>query len=46
MTLIVKKFGTYVSLGNLGLFLREIGFSLGNNHVLNKKKLKLPWGTS
>jgi hypothetical protein len=30
--------------GNL-LFLREVGFSLGNNHILEEKELKLSQGT-
>jgi hypothetical protein len=36
----------------MGLSLRkfiipnEVGFSLGNNHVIREKELKLPWGTT
>jgi hypothetical protein len=44
--MIVKKIGTYVSLGNLCLFsrknsfvLKEVGFSLGNNCVFVKEFL-------
>jgi len=48
MTIIVKIFGTYVSLRNLGLSLEKVHcspgklpFSLGNNHVPGEKEVKL-----
>jgi len=52
MTMIIKKFKTYVFLGNLGLSLgkfivsEEVDLSLGNDHVLGEKELKLLWGTT
>jgi len=42
MILIANNFGTFVPLRNLGLSLREVGFSPGNNHVLGEKGFKLP----
>jgi hypothetical protein len=55
MTMIVKKFGIYASLGNLGLSLEKVHcslnsdlslfFSLGNNHV-PEKEFKLLYGTT
>jgi hypothetical protein len=51
--MIAKRFETYVSIGNMGLslgkihcFFKKFYFSLGNNHVLGEKELKLPWGTT
>jgi hypothetical protein len=50
--MIIKKFKTYVFLGNLGLSLgkfivsEEVDLSLGNDHVLGEKELKLLWGTT
>jgi hypothetical protein len=47
--MIVKRFETYVSIGNLclsqgsSLFLEEVGFSPRKNHVF-KEEFKLPWG--
>jgi hypothetical protein len=40
--MIVKRFKTYVSLGNLGLSLREVDYSPQNNHVLREKEFKIP----
>jgi len=42
MILIANNFGTFVPPRNLGLSLREVGFSLGNNHVPGEKEFKLP----
>jgi hypothetical protein len=48
MTVITKKIKTYVSLRNFNLSSRkfivpkEVGFSLGNNHVFMKNEFKLP----
>jgi hypothetical protein len=35
--MIDKKFGTYVSLGNLGLSLKEVEFSSRNNYDHGEK---------
>ncbi len=48
MTLITKKFETYVSTRNLALSLGEVHYSLGKMSIsCPKKQLKLffPWGT-
>jgi hypothetical protein len=45
MVVIVKLFEIYVYLRILGgksLFPKEVGFSLGNNHVLKKNELFSP----
>jgi hypothetical protein len=50
--MIIKKFKTYVSLGNLGLspwkfiVFEKANFSQGNNHVLGEKEFKLFQGTT
>jgi hypothetical protein len=53
MVVIAKIFETYVSSRNLNLSLgkvhcsvRKLFFSLGNNHVLEEKELKLQWGAT
>jgi hypothetical protein len=45
MVLIAKRFETYVSLKYLGLSPKKLPFSVGNNHVPTKKRLKLFQGT-
>jgi len=37
MIVIAKRFVTYVSPRNLGPSPREVGFSLGNNHVVGEE---------
>jgi len=44
--MIVKNFGTYVALRNLGLSFGEVSFSLGNNHVPREKEFKLLRGAT
>jgi hypothetical protein len=44
--MIVKNFETYVPSGNLGLSSKEVGFSLGKNHVPREKEFKLPQGAT
>jgi hypothetical protein len=44
--MIVKSIRIYVPLKNLGLSPKEVGFSLGNNHVPWKKEFKLPQKTT
>ncbi len=52
MTIIVKKFKTYVSLGNLNLSLgkfivpEEVGFPQGTIMSLGKRSLSCLWGTT
>jgi hypothetical protein len=53
MTMIVKRFGTHISLGNLGLSLGKVHCSQGklafpqkNNHVFREKEINLLWGTT
>jgi hypothetical protein len=40
--MIAKRFKTFVSLGNLGLFLKEVHYSIMNNHVPREREFKFP----